>query len=64
VYKYPVGLFGLQINIPFVRGVMSCSNFSIGGNENPSSILEGIVFTTAPATIAKLYNWRMMAQEL
>jgi len=47
-----VGLFGLQIIIPLVFGVISFSNSSMGGSANPSSIFAAIDLITAPATIA------------
>ena len=49
MYKYPVGLLGLQISIALVFGVIRDSNFSIEGNAKPSSIEEGKVLITAPA---------------
>ena len=39
-YKYPVGLFGLQIRMAFDFGVMAFSNSSMVGSVNPLSILE------------------------
>ena len=38
LYKYPVGLLGLQMIMAFVRGVTAFSKSSIGGNAKPFSM--------------------------
>ena len=53
VYRYPVGLLGLQIRMPRVRSLISFSNSSIGGSANPFSMEATTGRITAPAEMAK-----------
>jgi hypothetical protein len=53
-YKYPVGLPGLHITMPLVRGVICASISSMAGSAKPFSMLEVTGTTRTPAVTAKL----------